>query len=129
MSTQIRAFFAEHRINPLTREVNLDLIEDIYTQTDLTAYPTMNKWGCAELIMDDGYSGKWVIGNGSGGLPDGFSIFLDHDQTELGGDSTMHMSKFAMVGDLHSRAKATRAVVKAILALRERVEQLTTEVA
>ena len=121
MTTHIRAFFAEHHITPHTREVNLDLIEDIYTQTNLTAYPVINKWGCAELIMDDGYGGTWIIGNGSGGLPDGFSIFLDHDQTEIGGDARMHMSKFAMDGSLHSRAKATALVVNSILAVQKRM--------
>ena len=121
MTTSLRAFFAEHDIGPQTREVNLDLIEDIYTQTNLTAYPVINKWGCAELIMDDGYGGTWVIGNGSGSLPDGFSIFLDHDQTEMGGDATMHMSKFAMDGSLHARAKAGDLVVKAVLATQKRM--------
>jgi hypothetical protein len=122
MTTSLRAFFAEHHINPQTREVNLDLIEDIYTQTNLTAYPVINKWGCAELIMYDGYGGTWIIGNGTGGLPDGISIFLDHDQTaQEGGDATLCVSKFAMDGGLHARAQASALIVRSILATQKRM--------
>jgi len=80
MSTYIMDFLKYYEIDERTREVTLDLIDDIWARCDLTASPMdVNEIGDVALAIEvRGTRGGYMIRGSAGGLPDDHGLVLMH---------------------------------------------------
>jgi len=82
VSTYITDFLKYYEIDERTREVTLDLIDDIYARTDLSSFPI--GFGADHdcdvcLTCWDRHDGYYDISNGRGGLPDDDRVVLKYN--------------------------------------------------
>jgi hypothetical protein len=82
VSTYIMDFLKYYEIDERTKEVTLDLIDDIYARTDLSVFPQEDN-GEVFLICQSGRSGYYRVSNGRGGLPDDDRVVLVHNDELL----------------------------------------------
>lgn len=83
MTNYARQFFADHAVDEVTAQVVIDLMEDIWAQTDLTPYPYDQNNGDLCILVWDTYGRVYVVSDGAGGLPTDFHVALTHDDEPL----------------------------------------------
>lgn len=81
--THVQFFFAYYEIEHREQQVTLDLIDDIYARTDLTAVPraleSPRRGVDLALQVRDGHNGVYLIRGRMGGLPDDYGLVLMHN--------------------------------------------------
>ena len=95
-------------------------------QTGLTPHVVAGRFG-SHLIVCDNHHGQYVISSREGGLPDGYSLMLVHDQSAIGGEHSLLLDLVGLDGGLHSLARTSALVCEQINALQRVLQRLTEE--
>lgn len=104
------------------QSVTHDLMDDIWEVTGLTPHILGRL-----VIVCDNYYGQYVVSSRDSGLPDGSSLMLVHDQSDLGGDNSLLLDLTDLDGSVRSLTRTSALVCERINAQQQTLQRLTEE--